>query len=153
MELNLQSLFVYKTNKIYHSPLHVIYITLILKNSSIGYQVKEMMFIFKGSYFMIQDLWYKIQISRFVFKIQKFIFISCFQVFKIHIFFKNIPKNMFIEKHLFQFKIERLFSIDLLYSITLFISFLISVLLCSCVKKSRNWKMVVYIVATIVFTK
>ena len=150
MELNLQSLFVYKTNKIYHSPQvlylyisHIVYI-LYIKNTLIGYQVKEMKFILQGSYS-------NVHVSCF--KIQKFIFISCFQVFKIHIFFRNIPKNMFIEKHLFQFKIERLFSIDLLYSITLFISFLISVLLCSCVKKSRNWKMVVYIVATIVFTE
>ena len=92
----------------------------------------------------------------FMFHVSKFKSSYSFHVFKFSRFTfysETFLKNMFIERYLFQFKIERLFSIDLLYSITLFISILISVLLCSCVKKSRNWKMVVYIVATIVFTE
>ena len=112
------------------------------------YEVHIPRFMFYDSRFMIQDLYSRFKSSY------------SFHVFKIHIFFRNILENMFIEKHLFISKnesIQNWKTIQLIYFNsfyhTFFISFLISGLLCSCVKKSRNWKMVVYIVATIVFTK
>ena len=111
---------------------------------------------------MFQDLWYKIQdlysIFKSLYSFHVFMF-SCFHIFNIHIFFRNIIEKHIHRKASFQFKIEILFNWFILIHFNMFnishffISFLISVLLCSCVKKSRNWKMVVYIVATIVFTK
>ena len=113
------------------------------------------------SYYKVHGSWYKIQVSRFkssysfhVFKFSRFTFSS-------ETFLKTCSsKSIFF----FQFKNWinsklKYYSIDLFQFILTcsiyhtFISILISGLLCSCVKKSRNWKMVVYIVATIVFTK
>lgn len=48
---------------------------------------------------MFYDSKFKTQNARFIFKYSSYFIFT---------FFRNIPKNMFIEKHLFNTKIERL---------------------------------------------